>query len=169
MAWLVWLLYGRPWRMNGVRWAHTLTTLWEANIPAFREFMKRLRAGDEILCRVDEREIAELKPGTRFDRMPRMHVCDFQWWIERMVADRFAVREADEIERAECSLMPWRFELWLKYQLGVRGVSMRDLARERRVPVPVLAYYAWRFGIVSRWRCGWSWSELFVIPAKAET
>lgn len=147
--------------MSGRRWAETLVSLWEANIPAFAAFAQRLRAGEEMLYRLDPSEIARLRVGERREAMPAMHRCDWEWFLQRVVADRFAVREADEIERAECSLMPWRFELWLKYQVGIAKKSLTEIARERGVPVPVLAFYAWRFGMVRRWRCGWSWRDWF--------
>lgn len=156
IAWLVWLIHARPWTLDSAFWSETLVRLWRVRIHAFDEFMTEVEAGRQSIPRV--RSVVG-DPYT-FEDVDEY----YDWFIQRMRDDRFAVREADEVTYAESLRWPFRSELWIKYWLGVEGRTLRELATERGIGLPVLAFFAARFGIVPWVRVGESAIEVIGLP-----
>lgn len=132
---LAWLVYGRPFKLSSRRWARTLNDLWAFRLPMHKRLWDSLQLG--------YKEIPVSNPGSLNPKKEGI-----EWWIRRLGADRFAVAEANEIERAYCDFLPCRYEMWLNYQFYVKNLSVEQIAEQYSLPRPVVALYMWRFGIV---------------------
>lgn len=160
-GWFAWFIYGQPWLVDGDRWGRILTNLWRTRIPAFDEWFAEVEAERQPLQRVKS-VVGDAQDFELIDEQ-------IDWWFQRMQDDRFAVREADEVEWANVARFPYRSELWLKYHIGIERYSLRELAEAQGCSLVLTCAFAARFGIVPWFRVGERQLEVIGLPMPLTT